>query len=501
MRTLWMAAFLATSVSAAPWEIAPPPAGHFAVDTTGTLRAETLEVFDQIANEIDRSGNGQLGLVVVRTTSGVEPRTFTTNLFNHWGIGDAEKNDGVLLMLALGDRKAELVVGSSDPLSTTVTDRIMRDDIVANMKRGDPDGAVLATARAVQQELATTTKAPAKPSVDEALARLVRREKPFPERTPRQWVIDLTDSLSASERAELELHSAEAYGEGKGRLVYLFVDSQGWWPTLDELVDVLGEQLGAGQPLAIVAIDRGQKTAKLRLPEDRVVSLWESQERYRVEYEMRDTGGSRGLLLGGPFAAQALRTGIPPRPMKDVIDGVVKTVLNEGAPFLVVGGVLLLALMAWLGRRWLRNRPRGCEHCTQPRERLSDAAEDAHLSPGQLTEEQLKSVDYDVWFCGRCDDVLVERYGTFFSRYGTCSSCGHKTASSSSRTISAATEYSTGLVRVTETCTHCSHVNTFDRITARITRTQTRSSSSFSSSSSSSFGGGRSSGSGSSGSW
>lgn len=509
-----MQALLLTALvlGAAPWELASPPKGQFALDETKTLRADTLGTLDAIAKAIDDSGAGQLGVVVVQTTGGVAPRTFATNLFNHWGIGHAGRDDGVLLFLALKDRKAELIVGDGQPLSASDTDRIMRDEVIANLKRKDVDGAVLAAARSIQTGLQARVAEPpaavrpATPEVDEELARYVRREKPLPERTPRAFVVDLADGLSASERADLEVLATELYADGKGRVVMLFVDSVAPWPPLVDLVDVLEEQLAAGGPTAIVALNRRTNSGVLRLPEGLVTGTWEANEVARVTNEMRAANGFVGLRLGARFAAQALRTGIPPRSMKQVIDEVrERGRQNLWAVFLVFGAGL--AGLFTVGRRAMRNRPRVCETCMQPRERLSEVAEDAHLSMGQRTEERLGSVDYDVWYCGRCNDALVARYGALFTRYGQCTGCGFKAATSSSRTVTHATEYSTGLVEVTQRCSNCTHVGTSTRVTARIQRTSSSSStrsswsSSSSSRSSSSWGGGRSSGGGSSGSW
>lgn len=500
---------LALPVFAEAPTIAPPTAGHFVVDTTGTLRRDTLEALDAIGATINASDFGQLGVAVVHTTSGAAPREFATALFNHWGIGNAGRDDGVLLFLALDDRKAELVVGSSTPLPQFVTDRIMRDDIVANMKRKDPDAAMLTAARSVQQALAAASptvvvpsQAPVAPDVDEALASYVRKERAFPDRTPRQWVFDLAGTLSASERAQLEVLSAGLYGEGKGRLVFLHVRRSGSWPSLSQLVDALGAQLRAGTPLAIVALDSAHDDAILEVPPEYLRGAWELQQVSHVLEQMERPGSAiERLLAGGAIVDEALRWRLPSRPIGDVVS---EGVRRLGA-FLWGGlAALVLGLLLWL-RRWNRNRPRICETCSQPRERLSDELEDAHLSSGQQKEESLGSVDYDVWRCGRCDDTLVLRYGAFFSSYGTCSSCNFKTAQSSSRTLRHATEYSGGLVEVTERCSHCAHVHTYQRTTARITRSSSSSSrsswSSSSSRSSSSYGGGRSSGGGSSGSW
>lgn len=153
----------------------------------------------------------------------------------------------------------------------------------------------------------------------------------------------------------------------------------------------------------------------------------------------------------------------------------------------VFGGFALLV------KRWQRNRPRRCPHDGSKMERLGEDWEDSHLQPGQLTEETLKSVDYDVWRCMRCDHVTVEAYKRWWSRYGACRSCGFKTVESDTEILEYATTSSTGLKRVDYSCQHCSDSWSLRKVIPRKTES--------SSSSGGSSGGGSSSGGGASGSW
>jgi uncharacterized protein len=162
-------------------------------------------------------------------------------------------------------------------------------------------------------------------------------------------------------------------------------------------------------------------------------------------------------------------------------------------------GLGVLGIGALVGtRRFLRYRPRGCERCGQSMVLLDENQDDDHLDSGQQTEESLGSVDYDVWLCLHCQNVLALRYGAIFTRYSGCPECNAKTKSSQSTTLDHATEYSTGLAQIDDRCAHCGYHRSYTRVLPRVTPS---SSSSSSSSSHSSSGGGSSSGSGSSGSW
>jgi uncharacterized membrane protein YgcG len=504
--TRWLVVLAVVSVSAQagePWLILPPRPGHVVVDQTSTLPSSTLAELDAIGARIDRSGVGQLGVLVLRTTSGVAPRIFATHVFNHWGIGHETRDDGVFVMLALDDRKAELVVGTSDPLSRAVTDAIMQGDIVANMKRNDPAAAVLAAATSIERELSASAGSAPLPAVpvqaDERLGPYVRLDRAFPDFTPRHWLIDLSETMSASERAQLEVESAGVYGEGKGRVVLLHVATAASWPTLDDLAETLERQLGAsGRPLAIVASNSTNHDAVILLPRRLRTSEWESSKLTEAIDDMRrQDSAAAALELGARFAAQALRTGIPPRPMGEALRAA-----YERFTSIIWGGFGVFgALGLFVLKRWNRSRSRSCDRCGQPRERLCEDADDQHLSEGRRAEEALGSVDYDVWWCARCNDPLILRYAALFSGHRACIKCGFKTATSTSTTIVQATEHSGGEVQLTTRCNNCSHSSTSTHFTSALPSSTSSSSDWSSSSSSSSYDGGSSSGGGSSGSW
>ncbi len=157
----------------------------------------------------------------------------------------------------------------------------------------------------------------------------------------------------------------------------------------------------------------------------------------------------------------------------------------------------LLAPIAALGvravRRWQRNRPRKCPVDESEMTRLDEQWDDNHLQKGQIAEERLNSVDYDVWACAKCDHVTIEGYRAWFSSYGACRSCGFRTVEGDTTTLSHATTTSTGVKRIDYHCHNCHDEWSVTRVIAK--------KSSSSSSSGSSFGGGSSSGGGASGSW
>ena len=97
---------------------------------------------------------------------------------------------------------------------------------------------------------------------------------------------------------------------------------------------------------------------------------------------------------------------------------------NSGLKWFLLGGGVAGGGGGWFGvRRYFRYRTRTCPDCQIPMSRLSETADNAHLSESQRVEEKLRSVDYDVWSCPSCSNVQTFRYGALFTSYSKCPDC------------------------------------------------------------------------------
>ena len=162
-------------------------------------------------------------------------------------------------------------------------------------------------------------------------------------------------------------------------------------------------------------------------------------------------------------------------------------------------GVSPFAIAAFVGvRRWRRLHARRCPQCRARMTRLDEASDDAHLSKGELAEEHVGSVDYDVWQCPSCGHHFTLRYPKWLSQYGSCPQCHNRTLLTTTETIQRATTSHDGSERVTETCGFCNYTTSYTKTLPRLSESSSSSSSSGGGSSGSSFGGGSSGGGGAS---
>ena len=85
-------------------------------------------------------------MVTLATIGDADPKTFATTLFNDWGIGDAETNNGVLLLFVEDQHALEFETGygAEETLTDTKCQRIFINNIVPFFKAGDYEGGLCA---------------------------------------------------------------------------------------------------------------------------------------------------------------------------------------------------------------------------------------------------------------------------------------------------------------------------------------------------------------------
>jgi uncharacterized protein len=161
----------------------------------------------------------------------------------------------------------------------------------------------------------------------------------------------------------------------------------------------------------------------------------------------------------------------------------------------------------WHRRRLaaLRDAAYACPVCAQPMQRLDETQDDIALQPGQIAEERIASINYDVWQCPTGHPPLIIDYANLSSDAKECVKCHHHTSVPQPDVeMEAATTYSSGWGWHIHLCTFCQHEEKVRyHISQRSSGSGSSSGSSFGSSSSgsSSSSGGSSGGGGAGSSW
>jgi uncharacterized protein len=108
-------------------------------DYTNTLSPSQVQQLEQKLVALDDSTSNQISVVLVKTVGDYDINDFAQQLGRKWGIGGKGKNNGVILLIAIGDRKMSIQTGYGleGALPDIYTKRIIENDIKPFFKTGD----------------------------------------------------------------------------------------------------------------------------------------------------------------------------------------------------------------------------------------------------------------------------------------------------------------------------------------------------------------------------
>src|ERR1700746_3204087 len=121
-----------------------PPLSGRVVDQAGVMNAQRRSSVEaKLKDREDKSGI-QLVVATVRSLQGGDIETYANQLFRFWKLGEAKKNNGVLLLVAPTEHKVRIEVGYG--LEGTLTDArasvIIASAILPRFRNNDYSGGI-----------------------------------------------------------------------------------------------------------------------------------------------------------------------------------------------------------------------------------------------------------------------------------------------------------------------------------------------------------------------
>ena len=80
-------------------------------DFAHVLDQSTIAQLDDLCQQIDQKAHAQIAVVTINSLDGSDIDSFAVDLFKKWGIGSKSTDHGVLILLAVQDRKYRIEVG------------------------------------------------------------------------------------------------------------------------------------------------------------------------------------------------------------------------------------------------------------------------------------------------------------------------------------------------------------------------------------------------------
>lgn len=126
------------------------------VDQAKVLSAEASRELEFTIRRLQESGGPQVNVVIIETLSGLPVENAAIKIADAWKLGDQKRDDGVILLVSMKDRKIRIEVGQG--LEGVLTDldskRIIEEQMIPAFRTGQPSYGILVGSRAIIAKIA-----------------------------------------------------------------------------------------------------------------------------------------------------------------------------------------------------------------------------------------------------------------------------------------------------------------------------------------------------------
>ena len=132
-----------------------PPLRGRVNDYAGVMQSDQVQVLESQLAQLERDTGHQVAVLTIPTLDGEDIEGFSIRVAESWKIGKKGFDDGVILVVAIKDRKLRLEVGYGVEglLPDATAKRITADYIVPHFRSQDYGGGIVAGIDAVQKIL------------------------------------------------------------------------------------------------------------------------------------------------------------------------------------------------------------------------------------------------------------------------------------------------------------------------------------------------------------
>ena len=147
---------LLAALAAAPAALAYTSPGSptgYVNDFAHVLSDRAKQALESELAEFEKTTSNQIAVAIVPSMGGDYVENYAVKLFEEWGVGGKDRDNGVLLLLSIEERKMRIEVGYGleGALPDSIAQSILDNEMTPRLKAGDYDGAVTAGVQAILQ--------------------------------------------------------------------------------------------------------------------------------------------------------------------------------------------------------------------------------------------------------------------------------------------------------------------------------------------------------------
>ena len=145
-RFLFLSLFSFVSLVGLAQKAVPGLWGMRVHDEAKVLSASGAEQLEARLKAYEDSTSNQIAILIVPSLDGEVLEEYSLRVAEKWKLGQKDKDNGVLLLVAVEDRKMRIEVGQGleGVLTDALSNRIIRNEIAPEFRRGDYEAGVVA---------------------------------------------------------------------------------------------------------------------------------------------------------------------------------------------------------------------------------------------------------------------------------------------------------------------------------------------------------------------
>lgn len=115
-------------------------------DDAKVMSVSAVEQLESLLKVYEDSTSNQIAVLIIPSLDGEVLEEYSLRVAEKWKLGQKEKDNGVLLLIAIEDRKMRIEVGEGleGVLTDALSNRIIRNEIAPEFRRGDYEQGVVA---------------------------------------------------------------------------------------------------------------------------------------------------------------------------------------------------------------------------------------------------------------------------------------------------------------------------------------------------------------------
>lgn len=120
-------------------------------DDAHVLKQETIDALEKRLEAYEDSTSNQIAILILNTLDGESIEEYSLRVAEKWALGQKEKDNGVLLLIAVDDHAMRIEVGTGleGVLTDALCSRIIRNEMAPEFRRADFDSGVTAAINSI----------------------------------------------------------------------------------------------------------------------------------------------------------------------------------------------------------------------------------------------------------------------------------------------------------------------------------------------------------------